>query len=113
MSASAACGGGGNKSSSSSQQTSSTPVVYNNNARPSGPQGSFDASFFHNVSGQLHMSGEQAAGVIRALQEIRSTLGAAPAPKDFDARKEFEKKLATILNPQQFKTYQDATGTKA
>ena len=124
VSAHAACGGGGyspnkNKNSSnttySSGSTSTTQTASSNSYSSSTPvskynnSSSFDVSAFHNISGQLHLSGEQATGVINAITEIRRKLDEnATPPKDFDPKKEFEKKLATILNPEQLKTYQTA-----
>src|SRR4051794_1264266 len=70
-SASAACGGGGYNpqrsrtvsTSSVSNQSSSVPSNVVTTSSTSG----FDAGYFHSISGQLHMSGEQAASVIKAL----------------------------------------------
>jgi hypothetical protein len=105
FSATAACGGGGYTSSNS------RPVAYSaqTQAATAGSRGpGFDARYFHAISGKLQLSGEQATKVINALNEIRGKEGFAPS-KDFDAKKEFETRLATILNPQQLKIYQEAT----
>ncbi len=109
-SASAACGGGGYNPQKAKSGAPTTATSATETHAVSSSTANFDASYFHSISGQLHMSGEQASNVIKALIDIRNKLGETPPPaKDFDPKKEFEKRLATILNPQQFKTFQDAT----
>lgn len=118
-SAHAACGGGGfqpAKNATNTQRTatytSSSTSNVDSRSVSSRASSNFDVSDFHNVSGQLHLSGEQATAVIGAIQDIRKTLDAAPAPaKDYDPKKEFEKRLATILNADQIKTYQNSVGS--
>ena len=116
VSSQAACGGGGYSPNKNKNSNTTTVSTASTNTTPSSTQvsrynnsSSFDVSSFHNVSGQLHLTGEQATGVINAIQEIRRKLDeTATPPKDFEPKKEFEKKLATILNPEQLKTYQAA-----
>ncbi len=113
-SAKAACGGGGY---SPAKTNVSSNVQASSSSSSSGITGkyssSFDVSYFHNMSGQLHMSGQQATAVIGMIQDIRRTLDAsATPPKDFDPKKEFEKRLATILNADQIRTYQTNTSVQ-
>lgn len=117
VSSQAACGGGGyspnkNKNSNTTTIAASSTYASSSSSQPVSKynnSSSFDVSAFHNVSGKLHLSGEQATGVINAIQEIRHKLDeSATPPKDYEPKKEFEKKLATILNPEQLKTYQEA-----
>jgi hypothetical protein len=114
VSARAACGGGGYQPSrNSSTTTHSTSYTSQSNYNQSStvsnrPSSNFDVSAFHNVSGQLHLSGEQATSVIGAIQDIRKKLDDSSTPKDFDPKKEFEHRLATILNADQIKTYQSS-----
>ncbi len=110
MSAQAACGGGGYHEPvrASSTTTTYAPQQYNTAAPQynTGPSSGFDATYFHQMSGRLRLTGEQASNVIRALNEVRNVPAGS---KDFDARKEFEKRLIVILNPEQLKTYHEAT----
>jgi|SRR5579862_2538895 len=107
FSAKAACGGGGYTPSNSKPANYTTPAAVETSAVNSRRPG-FDASYFHAISGKLKLSGEQATNVINALNDIRRKEGSV-SPKEFDARKEFETRLATILTPQQLKTYREAT----
>ena len=114
ISAHAACGGGGfqpAKNSNNARSAVYTSQNYSSNDSrtvSSRPSSNFDVSAFHNVSGQLHLSGEQATSVIGAIQDIRKKLDDSATPKDFDPKKEFESRLATILNADQIKTYQNS-----
>ena len=109
ISAQAACGGGGYKPSTTSSSSSSSSQTVSSDSRAITGRNSskFDVSYFHNMSGQLHMSGEQASAVINMIQDIRKKLDeSATPPKDYDPKADFEKRLATILNAEQMKSFQ-------
>lgn len=109
-SAQAACGGGGFQPKKNDQSAQSVPAstrMNDNRVVTNANSTYFDVSSFHNVSGQLHLSGEQATSIINAIQDIRRQLNEQPKPA-FDPRQEFDKRLATILNPEQMKTYQNS-----
>jgi hypothetical protein len=98
----AACGGGGYApaaNQSGTQPASVTAASYHGSASTA----NFDATFFHKISGKLRLNYEQSTKIIAALNDIRKELDAG---KKFEPRPEFEKRLETILDKQQFKDYQ-------
>jgi hypothetical protein len=100
----AACGGGGyapatSQTSTSGSTQSATPTTYHATVSTA----NFDASYFHKISGKLRLNYEQSTKIIAALNDIRKELDEG---KKIEPRVEFEKRLATILDAQQFKDYQ-------
>jgi hypothetical protein len=113
--AQAACGGGGYKAQPAQVSTApmtqtnyqpSQPVYQNQTSSQfssGAPMGSFDASYFHRISGRLHLNYEQSTRIIATLNDIRREMGEG---KKIDPKQEFEGRLSQILDPQQFKEFQ-------